>query len=245
NVLIVLVEHAGEVVSREELMARVWNGVFVTDDALHRAIRELRRLFGDTAEQPHLIETIRKRGYRLIGAVEREPPRGPNVTRRAPDGELDRPARSWMPGALALTGLLLGAAIAGAALVSLGIRRVVRTGGELHVRFMPFTSEPGNEVDPALSASGRLAYVARGSDGRGHVFIKAAPDASATQITRGRGSERAPAWSPDESQLAFVRVEDSGCTIWIEAADGRDARALMPCLAADEFRMSWSPDGQL
>src|SRR6185436_20430221 len=69
QVLVALAERPGEVVTRDELMARVWAGVFVSDDALHRAIRELRRLFDDDSERPAVIETIRKRGYRLIAAV--------------------------------------------------------------------------------------------------------------------------------------------------------------------------------
>src|SRR5215470_2859177 len=70
HVLVTLAERPGEVVTREELMSRVWSGVFVTDDVLHRAVRELRRLFDDDSEQPKVIETIRKRGYRLIATVE-------------------------------------------------------------------------------------------------------------------------------------------------------------------------------
>src|SRR5499426_2059573 len=69
HVLVTLAERPGEVVTREELMTRVWNGVFVTDDVLHRAVRELRRLFDDDSEQPRVIETIRKRGYRLLAPV--------------------------------------------------------------------------------------------------------------------------------------------------------------------------------
>ena len=52
QVLVALAERPGEVVTRDELMARVWPGVFVTDDVLHRAVRELRRLFDDETEQP-------------------------------------------------------------------------------------------------------------------------------------------------------------------------------------------------
>jgi DNA-binding winged helix-turn-helix (wHTH) protein len=52
QVLLCLVEHAGEVVTRESLVARVWPDVFVSDDVLHRAIRELRRVFGDSASAP-------------------------------------------------------------------------------------------------------------------------------------------------------------------------------------------------
>src|SRR5262245_34376392 len=163
QVLTVLAERAGDVVSRDDLMARVWNGVFVTDDALHRAIRELRRVFGDDAERPRVIETIRKRGYRLIAAVEPV-----TVMSAIPIDALPaarRPRADWMPGPLALVALLAAATVGGAALVSLGI---VRPAPPLiaPARFMPFTSEPGNEVDPALSPSGRLAYVARGADGR-------------------------------------------------------------------------------
>ncbi len=54
QVLEVLAETPGEVVTREKLVARVWPGVFVTDDVLHRAIRELRRVFGDEPAKPHV-----------------------------------------------------------------------------------------------------------------------------------------------------------------------------------------------
>src|SRR4030095_10132117 len=56
QVLVALAERPDEVVTREELMARVWAGVFVTDDVLNRAVRELRRLFGDWAKEPGGID---------------------------------------------------------------------------------------------------------------------------------------------------------------------------------------------
>ena len=62
RVLETLAEKPGEVVSRDDLVARIWPGVFVTDDVLHRTIRELRRAFGDDTANPRYIETIRKRG---------------------------------------------------------------------------------------------------------------------------------------------------------------------------------------
>ena len=69
QVLECLAATPGEVVSRDDLVARVWPDVFVTDDVLHRAIRELRRAFGDDTAKPAYVETIRKRGYRLIAPV--------------------------------------------------------------------------------------------------------------------------------------------------------------------------------
>ena len=71
EVLVCLAQHAGEPVSKETLLGSVWPGTFVTDDVLTRAISELRRVFEDDAQQPHFIQTIPKRGYRLVVPVER------------------------------------------------------------------------------------------------------------------------------------------------------------------------------
>lgn len=69
EVLIALAEHAGEVVSADQLLIEVWRGSFYSDNPVHRAIAHLRRLIGDSSRNPTYIETIRKRGYRLIAKV--------------------------------------------------------------------------------------------------------------------------------------------------------------------------------
>ena len=70
-VLLYLSEHAGRVVSRAELEERLWPGRVVTEDSVTKAIAKLRRVFGDDAHNPRVIETIPKSGYRLIADVER------------------------------------------------------------------------------------------------------------------------------------------------------------------------------
>ena len=69
DVLVALTGRAGEVVGREELLSAVWAGVVVTDEVLTQVVIGLRKALGDTARQPEYIETIPKRGYRLIAAV--------------------------------------------------------------------------------------------------------------------------------------------------------------------------------
>ena len=66
QVLVCLATHTGQVVSKERLMHTVWPDTFVGDDVLTRAISELRHAFGDDAKHPRFIQTIAKRGYRLI-----------------------------------------------------------------------------------------------------------------------------------------------------------------------------------
>jgi len=72
-VLLVLAGRPGEVVSREELLSQVWKDVAVTDDAVTQTIAKLRHALGDTTKQPSYIQTIPKRGYRLVAPVRRPP----------------------------------------------------------------------------------------------------------------------------------------------------------------------------
>jgi TolB-like protein/DNA-binding winged helix-turn-helix (wHTH) protein len=69
DVLALMVSHAGEVVTREEFINAVWNGTFVTDEVLSRCIYRLRQALGDDTRRPRFIETVSKRGYRLIAPV--------------------------------------------------------------------------------------------------------------------------------------------------------------------------------
>jgi DNA-binding winged helix-turn-helix (wHTH) protein/TolB-like protein/Tfp pilus assembly protein PilF len=85
EVLAVLAARAGEVVSREELLAAVWPGVVVGDEALTQSIIKLRRALGDNPRAPTYIETISKRGYRLIAPVgARAAAPAPRRSRRLP-----------------------------------------------------------------------------------------------------------------------------------------------------------------
>ncbi len=69
-VLAHLAANAGQVVSPDDLIENLWQRKFVGDNPVYRIIAELRRALDDNAREPFYIETIRKRGYRLIAAVE-------------------------------------------------------------------------------------------------------------------------------------------------------------------------------
>jgi DNA-binding winged helix-turn-helix (wHTH) protein len=72
ELLVCLARHAGQVVTRAELVEEVWAGAHVTEHALARAVYELRKIFGDSAQRPRVVETIPKIGYRLIAPVTAE-----------------------------------------------------------------------------------------------------------------------------------------------------------------------------
>ena len=70
EVLVYLASQPGEALSKEIIIKAVWPETFVSDDVLTRSVSELRRAFQDHAREPRFIETIPKRGYRLIAPVE-------------------------------------------------------------------------------------------------------------------------------------------------------------------------------
>jgi DNA-binding winged helix-turn-helix (wHTH) protein len=76
QVLAILLEKPGEVVTRDELQKRLWPETFVdVDHNLNTAINKIREVLGDSAESPRFVETVPRRGYRFIGELER--PVGP------------------------------------------------------------------------------------------------------------------------------------------------------------------------
>jgi DNA-binding winged helix-turn-helix (wHTH) protein len=68
-VLQYLLDHAGQVITKDELFRVVWSETVVSEAALTVCIRELRQKLGDHAKTPQYIETVHKRGYRFIGKV--------------------------------------------------------------------------------------------------------------------------------------------------------------------------------
>lgn len=114
RVLLQLVSHAGHCVQKNTLLDTVWADTFVEENTLTRAIAVLRRVLGDSAQDPKFIETIPTRGYRFIAPVEALPETSQMVPLRenVPRGSFvaDRPerlpARSLLP-AVAVLALCL------------------------------------------------------------------------------------------------------------------------------------------
>ena len=115
DVLVHLAEQpSGRVVPREEILQAVWGDVTVTDAVLARAISVIRGALGDDARKPRFVETLPKRGFRLI--AERRPIEPEPVPATVPGGDAgSHRLRRWSP---VLAVLLAAATVAGLALRS-------------------------------------------------------------------------------------------------------------------------------
>jgi DNA-binding winged helix-turn-helix (wHTH) protein len=95
QVLAILLERPGQIVTREQLQARLWSdGTFVDfDQAVNKAINRIREALGDVAATPRFIETVSKRGYRFIAPIDQSPA-GASPGRRASPTPGQRVVRS-------------------------------------------------------------------------------------------------------------------------------------------------------
>jgi transcriptional activator of cad operon len=117
RLLLCLAERAGQIVSIDDLLTRVWSGVIVTQDSVYQAVASLRRLLGDDIKQPLYIETVPRLGYRMVAAVSS----WADESAAAPPGSppaapiTDQPKPGWRRNAPALFGVVAALFIALAA----------------------------------------------------------------------------------------------------------------------------------
>ncbi len=113
-VLVCLAERPQQLVRKEELFERVWEGAFTSDEALSTVVYELRKALEDDARNPRYIETIRKSGYRLIAPVSPLNEQPTSARRRV--GRRVRLQNAAMVAAALATAVLSGTWLSGARL---------------------------------------------------------------------------------------------------------------------------------
>ena len=92
DLLRLLVENAHRVVSRDEIIEKVWNGRIVSEDAVTSRVRDLRRVLNDNGRNPNLIRTLRGHGFRFIGDVALRADAQPMGSPEDVSAGADRPA---------------------------------------------------------------------------------------------------------------------------------------------------------
>lgn len=129
DVLRHLVENAGRIASRHELLEAVWPGVHINDDGITQCVREVRRALGDEAQR--LVRTVPKRGYLLAAQVASPSAETPEAVAAVPDTSADTPHP--VP-------LLAAAEAAHAALPDLSVEQAPR----LSLVVLPFANRSGD-----------------------------------------------------------------------------------------------------
>jgi Tol biopolymer transport system component/DNA-binding winged helix-turn-helix (wHTH) protein len=240
SILLLLLKHPGEVVTREQLREQIWReGTFVDfEHGLNAAMNKLRRALSDSAESPRYIETLPGRGYRFIGTLN-SCPAGPIPILPKPDAAECRLPPPPQPQRVAVWERLIWAA---GALLCLFI------GQQFHqVPAAPppwtltrVTADIGLSNFPALSPDGNLmAYSSdQGPNGEQDLFVRQVATGPAIRLTFDGAGNTAPDFSPDGARIVFQSSRNGGGIYEISALGGK-ARLL----ARSGLNPRYSPDG--
>ncbi len=241
EVLVCLVDRAGEVVRREDLVASVWPGVHVGEEVLTRAVSDLRQALDDDRRRPRFVETIPKVGYRLIAEVTADG--GGDVTAAASKVRSGRVRIAW----LVVAGIVLAAALWAGWERMLERSRLPLPLPAAPLAATPVTTFPGFESFAELSPDGLRVAFAWGGPEQDNVDIYVADleGGEPRRLTTDPTGDAGPTWSPDGLRIAFARyLPDRTCEVFEVPAEGGPERRLGSCGRNISGDLAWSPDGE-
>ncbi len=233
QVLAILLEHPGTVVTREELQKRLWPDTFVdVDHSLNTSINKIREVLGDSAESPRFVETLPRRGYRFIAPVEdnlHAQPSGPSSV------GTQLPKRTWT---LRLA-LFFGACLllAGAAIFI--YKRVHVPASTVQRALRRVTFDDGLQIGATWSPDGRFLAYSSNRGGKFDIWVQQISGGDPVQITKGVGQNWQPDWSPDGRLIAYRSEEGDGGLYIVPALGGA---GLERRIAPFGYYPRWSPN---
>jgi Tol biopolymer transport system component/DNA-binding winged helix-turn-helix (wHTH) protein len=210
QILASLLEQPGKLVTRESLQERLWpNDTFVDfDKSLNIAVSKLRQALGDSAAMPRLVETLPRRGYRFIAAVEQFDESGEIIGLPAGAAAPSVSSPDSPPGRAHARWYMVAACSAAALTIAWWISfspRLQKDSDPMQV--IPLTSYPGIESQPDLSPDGEhVAFSWDGDDqGKFDIYVKPVHSGIPVRLTTHPAVEEFPVWSPDGRWIGFLR----------------------------------------
>jgi Tol biopolymer transport system component/DNA-binding winged helix-turn-helix (wHTH) protein len=265
--LVLLLEHPGDVVTREELRQRLWPADTFVDfeRGLNAAIKRLRDTLGDSAESPRFVETLHRRGYRFIAPVELDAALANRSDEAAAETANDQPGTQsvvveQMPAGRATPlrgwigkGTAIGIAAVILAVASIALFRKAPPATGAPARIAPLTRLAGKEGWPAFAPDGeQVAFAWSGEKfDNNDIYVTLVGSTAVRRLTTDPADDYAPSWSPDGRRIAFLRrVGHSARIHVISALGGPDQQVSdFPVGASSPHSLlavhiTWSPDGR-
>jgi Tol biopolymer transport system component/DNA-binding winged helix-turn-helix (wHTH) protein len=216
QLLLLLLEHPGEIVLREDLQRRLWpNGIYVDfDKGLNTAVKKLRYALGDSPDKPVFIETIPRRGYRFIAPVSGN-------------------------------GIGLADPIAGGMTFPTSTGEAESIDGRSEKGFAS-SNQPTSSRKYWYSLFAALVLVASLVLVKYNKFPRtAALDLQNMEVTEAtnNGKVRQMAISPDGLSLAYARDEGLEQSLWVKRIDSGNETQLLTADTVNFAGMEFSPDG--
>jgi Tol biopolymer transport system component/DNA-binding winged helix-turn-helix (wHTH) protein len=233
EVLAILLEQPGAIVTREQLQKRLWPDSFVDfDHNLNSAINRIREALGDSAETPRFVETLPRRGYRFIAPVEGRFPTGP-IKEISIATTANSFRQTWLFRSLVLLAVIAISIGAGffykRSKVSVPVERSLTR----------LTFDEGLQFQPTWSPDGRFIAYTSDRGGKFDIWVQEVSGGNPVQLTAAPGNNWQPDWSPDGKYIAYRSEAGEGGINVIPALGGA---GLERKVSSFGFYPRWSPD---
>lgn len=222
EVLVLLAASPGELVRTDDIIRTVWADTPMADNPVYKTVAKLRQALGDDSRNPTYIETISKRGYRLIGQVSELP--------EAVDSELV--ARQPKPLVLA-TWIVAGIAVLAALFYWQRQAEPLSASGASPVNVGAL---PGNSFSPRYAPDSADLLFVNDNGGTQQIWIHKA-NGQVQQLTSGTTDSHSPVWHPDGRSFLFESKTD----VYQQQLEST-AEPLV--LITNASNPDWSPDGK-
>ena len=223
DTLVLLVQHAGRLLEKEELMNRLWPDTAVEEANLTQNIFEVRKALGEVPGEQRFIATVARRGYRFVAEVRAI---GDEASARDDLADGDRqskvplvgPARTARRGLLAATAVLLALAVGGglwwwSSTSQEAAAKRARAGGARARNFSRVTFSAGVQTHATWSPDGKSLAFASDQGGTFDIWVQRLAGGDAIQLTRSPAADVEPAWSPDARNIVFDPIaREVGCS---------------------------------
>lgn len=272
DTLFVLVQHASQVVEKEQLLREVWPDIFVEEGSLSHNIHGLRKALGDDSSEPRYIETIPKRGYRFVAPVRISPAETAQIgfsgleddavviekhtyarviSDEFEEPEIETPALTSGVVREQRKKWIVVAVVAGVLAVS-AVVYVYMTRAPVpqppvsraKSTLVRLTNNNAMDCEPAWSPDGnRLAFWSN-RDGGKEIYLMNADGSNVKRLTNNLVDDVNPSWSPDGSRILFESERDGNRELYVMDTEGGNQVRLTRDNAVDSTA-TWSPDGSL
>jgi Tol biopolymer transport system component/DNA-binding winged helix-turn-helix (wHTH) protein len=243
DLLAALLEQPGQLVSKDDLLRRVWPDTFVEESNLAYNVFALRKALGDTAEDATYIETVPKRGYRFKAPVTTVAEASTASAAPAPGAPRARwRRRPWTVAAMV-------PAIGLTVWVGTAWWRAPWRAAPPHA--IPLTSLAGVLSSPSLSPDGRYVVFSWMRPGQDNfdLYVQQVGAGAPLRLTTDGKVDRAPSWSPDGRWIAFLRrgPADPTSELWLIPPLGGPERKIADVaprlpFVAGLMSLAWCPD---
>jgi len=242
QILMVLVENCGRVVSKDELMKAVWPDTFVEEGNLTQNVSMLRKVLAENSGEHTYIQTIPKQGYRFA-----------TIDPQETGAEMKEPAPPWFSRHRALMWACVLPVVCAIA-VAIGWRFRPTPDVPKSLTVKPLTSYPGLELHPSIAPAGNLVAFAWDGERQDNldIYVKVIGSDRSLRLTDNPDYDFRPAWSPDGAWLAFLRGapgQKKLSIVRIPSTGGpeRSVADVDPGLLASYRQapfLEWTPDGK-